>query len=720
MGTRKTFVNGLRRCGSITLPGTSCCRGGFAGLVLGLAVMLVGPVATASAEAPCGNEQFRVGVSAALPDCRAYELVSPADKNGGNVFFPANIMNVPTEPIYTGPAADGEQLMYWSFNAFAGAQDGAYSAYVATRGPTGWASVGVSPRPPVTHPALGNAVFNITDVNANFSSMVVSSLMVLDPAEQPASAEGTPNLYVREPDGSFTWISRGNGELPQPGGGEGYSYAGGSSDDSQVVFQTTAKLVGADSGQEYGYALYKYVNGHNELVNVNDAGELLNKCGAEVGGWNETYRAVSEDGSRIYFTTPTSGNNGNASCEVPAQVDLREGGQTIQISESQRTVPDPAGTQPAYFQGASKDGSRAFFTSTQALTNEAQPGSSSSELLYEYDATTGHLKLLTPNDGGQSPDVTGVAAVSADGSHVYFVNEVGGEPWLEMYTEGNITPIAALPVPSIGPYGEPISLAGHPEGFREVRLSPNGLYLAFGYRGNLTSFDSQEHQEIYLYDASSSALRCVSCNSNGHVPLGEAYFSSDPNTPSALSYPLSENVTDEGSVFFETKDSLVPRDTNGVMDVYEWGGGEDHLISDGEGSGPSYFVGSVQEGRDVFFSTYNSLIPQDTDGGSIDIYDARVGGGFAAPAESTAGCSGEACQGALSSAPTLAAIGSATPQGQGNLAPAPKPKAKPKPKGKSKCKARPKRKCKSKHRAKSAKKGDSAVNHHGKSRSAGR
>jgi hypothetical protein len=105
-------------------------------------------------------------------------------------------------------------------------------------------------------------------------------------------------------------------------------------------------------------------------------------------------------------------------------------------------------------------------------------------------------------------------------------------------------------------------------------------------------------------------------------------------------------MSDDGRVFFSTRDPLVPADTDGMYSVYEYVDGRPQLISSGV-SVQDYFPGLLNvlfgplwdptytglesvsaDGRDVFFSTYDTLVPQDHNGQFLKIYDARTDGGF--------------------------------------------------------------------------------------------
>ena len=151
----------------------------------------------------------------------------------------------------------------------------------------------------------------------------------------------------------------------------------------------------------------------------------------------------------------------------------------------------------------------------------------------------------------------------------------------------------------------------------------------------------------------------------------------------------SRALSEDGShLFFNSFTPLVPRDVNGKADVYQWqaadsrvaceaAGAERYvpssagclsLISSGESASDSTFVDASPTGRDVFFTTDSSLVSQDP--GLVDVYDARIDGGFAPPAN-PAPCEGEACQAAQPLPPSpvtaTAGYGAGNPQ---NLKPA--------------------------------------------------
>jgi hypothetical protein len=79
--------------------------------------------------------------------------------------------------------------------------------------------------------------------------------------------------------------------------------------------------------------------------------------------------------------------------------------------------------------------------------------------------------------------------------------------------------------------------------------------------------------------------------------------------------------------------------------------------------------GMAPSGADIFFTTADRLVPQDTDT-QQDIYDARIGGGFPPPPVRTP-CQEEACQGPSAATPSFGAPSSTTFSGAGNLAPPP-------------------------------------------------
>ncbi len=219
-----------------------------------------------------------------------------------------------------------------------------------------------------------------------------------------------------------------------------------------------------------------------------------------------------------------------------------------------------------------------------------------------------------------------------------------------------------------------------------------GRFLVFPSAEELTAGDTSTVPQLFQYDAQSETLRRASLGSPGVYPCAasgelEEGFDCDGNTEQpalAPSIPVQEyagvmNATsgstglalaEDGEVFFQSRDALTPGALAGDANVYAYREGDVYLIYGGTEEGPAVgLIGADESGRDVFFTTVDSLVPQDTDT-QQDIYDARVEGGFPAPA-GRPGCVEDACQGPLSTpfaAP--AAGGSALLAGGGNLTPA--------------------------------------------------
>jgi len=94
---------------------------------------------------------------------------------------------------------------------------------------------------------------------------------------------------------------------------------------------------------------------------------------------------------------------------------------------------------------------------------------------------------------------------------------------------------------------------------------------------------------------------------------------------------------------------------------------------------PVELLGSDASGANVFFTTFDQLVPEDTDT-QRDIYDAHIcseAEPCPPPRPAPTPCEGEACYGQASSAPSgQAPRGSASFSGPGNLAPPLPPKGK--------------------------------------------
>jgi hypothetical protein len=623
-------------------------RRGLFGLVclcvLGLAAFLGISAPSAGAQA-CPNAGLRTGPSGNLPDCRAYEQVSPQDKNGSG------------ELIGMRSTPDGNGVAFISFNAFSDSPSDVYiAAYHATRSADGWSTQGVSP-------PSGTGLANLfdehipSDWSADLSTLITTTSDPIDPGDQDTYCEeffcGFYDVYLSRAGGDVTWISHG-ATVPDSYQTDAV-FAGANPDLTHVLFETEEQLVpGAPANVTN---LYEWVGGNIRLVGISPGGTPL-PTGARLGSVSGGYyyaaqpaqpRAVSADGSRIFFTSG-------------GKLYVRENDTTVQVDAPGPGAPGPGGG--GQFWTASTDGSKVFFTAdaSRGLTNDTV--ASSGQNLYRYDVDTGALTDLTPAATAQ---VQGVSGVSDDGSYLYFVangnlasGATQGQRNLYVVDGGTTTFIATLNTNDSSNWAQNAQDS-------TARVTPDGQHLVFQSHASLKpGFNNAGHTEIYEYNFGPNSLECASCNPSTNAATGDAQMVAQQSFL-VTSLQAPRNVTNDGSrVFFTTSEALVPDDVNGKKDVYEYEDGAPQLISTGRGDADSVLVDNSTDGRDVFFITRDSLTWQDIDGGATDVYDARVNGGVPEP-EGPPSCSGETCKPPALGAPSTPGAGSQSFSGPGNL-----------------------------------------------------
>lgn len=626
---------------------------GLACLCLLAVAAIVGPATAATAAGgECPNEEFRRGPSALLPECRAYELVSPALKEGGYV--------ISKPVVHASP--DGNGASFFSYSSFAGGVGSAwFTSYAARRGASNWGTQALDA--PQFHTGFGL----LAKASPVSSLYLTKTLQFSSVALLPGAIEGGANIYVQNNLTGQRELVAARESLQlfgeAAGGGVGL-YVDGSRDWSHLMLKSRTALNGeVTDGPPH---LYDFTGGSLHVIDVLPNGEIAPS--AHIDDFSFPYaHAMSEDGSRAFFTVGEYG-------EGPLY--LREDdSRTVPISASQRS--EDAGTvYPAQFIAASANGSEVIFASNQQLTEGPSGG------LYRYDVESGELTGLLPGPAGVNHTPFRVVAVSEDDSYVYLASTGA-------FAEGATTPageaanLYALHDGQIKWIGQTAIGRGEAVGTApaEALASPDGAYFAFGSASPLTGPNplnpacparstppnqAESCMQVFVYEYASGNLTCVSCANStlGHSDLG----GTEAVTSVGYGDHYPHAVLDNGTVFFNTPNRLAPRDVNGTLDVYAWRDGVDSLISTGTSPSESTFAEATPDGSNVFFLTSQSLVKQDVDS-SPDLYDARVDGGLVGqwPPDAPPPCEGDGCRTSSSAAPAGRAPGSAEAGGAGNF-----------------------------------------------------
>jgi hypothetical protein len=611
-------------------------------LLLALAAWLVmaGHASSAWADDGCANAVLRAqNNSSGLPDCRAYEMVTPPYKEGFSI--------VPQT------FSDDGAVAFLSTGVIDGGGIGVVSnQYLAKRSVTGWTTV--APNPPT---ASYDTAFIQNGAEA-FSADLRQVLWVS--SRHVAPVDDSPYYYyLTRSDGSVTRV--GPGFVPGLAGLDETPFTQGASADlSHILFAHGLNGFGSLALA----ALYELVGTGNTAfgrpVSVDNDGQQVPAQACAQG--------MSVDGRVIFFASSCRGDVGQRVLQLWARVG---GTATVAVSGSEctRLADDPAGAcnraSSARFAGSAVDGSRVFFTTDQQLVNGDTDTTGD---LYACDIPDGApAPVGTANSCSALRQISGVTssarvqsvpAVSEDGSRVYFVANgvladnlgtseapaVDGHANLYLWSSDAAHPAGQIRF--VADVTDPDPGAGGAPSVANARMTPDGRYVVFGTSAALINAgpgaDTDNAADLYRYDAQTGALVRVSTGVSG----------SGGNTPGmdASNIERKGTMTSDGSmIVFVTAEALSPQDIDGVTDVYAWhDDGLVSLISDGLSGGSRAWV--TPSGRDIFFVTGGRLTASDSDVNE-DIYDARVDGGF--HLTQPIPCSGDSCQGRPSLAPSL-------------------------------------------------------------------
>jgi hypothetical protein len=669
--------------------------------VLGLAAFLGSGAPTAGAVSACPNEAFRLAQHATqLPDCRAFEKVSPEEKGNGDIVG---------DGATTVAGIEGDGVAFNTRTPFGdtiGSGGIGQTQYVARRTDQGWTVHGITPTP---RPDADQGGF-FTGTRVQLYSEDVRTAIVRA-YDLPAVSDDAPlrnNLYVEDtetrelqtvsvsqvdPLSVFDFV-----EYPQV-------FWGFSADARHVSFVAkpdpffeivTQFLPEAAPGVSN---VYQWDEGVLHLVGILPDSACGTPPCVPDGGSDQLPTnlrgAVSADGSRTLFNAVDSVVTPGGQPQLYQRIDNE---RTVWISEPEfeSAPPEPSGVE---LKGATPDGRIVFFTTDSQLIEADENGGTD---LYRWTDTPDPTKesnlTLIPDVGG------GLIGMSDDGEHVYY--HTAGD---RMKTwDSGITRLISENV-----VGEQIGfdLMASP-GY--ARVTPDGMFLAFLSSGvvdgpgghGLTGEVTNKHLEMYLYSLADESLTCASCPptpASSDATVLPATTLSDLTIGNAGFRP--RYLSEDGRVFFSTAESLVPEDVNGVLDAYQYdpASGEASLLSSGRGKDRSTFADASASGEDVFIVSRQKLVPSDRDE-LVDLYDVGVGGGFPEPlAPASAPCEGEACQAGQAASPGAAPIGSRAIAAGNPRPPCAKSKRRVRRNGRARCVRKHHRKRDAKHNRRAAK-----------------
>jgi Tol biopolymer transport system component len=424
-------------------------------------------------------------------------------------------------------------------------------------------------------------------------------------------ADRNVDVYMRDlEDGITTLISQGSSQCA-PGCGNGaipVTFAGVTPLGEKVLFESKEPLAGGDTDTSTDLYVRDLEAGTTSLVS---AGEAACQPGCGNGGFEVSRRGISADGAYAYFTTAEALSVADADSALDIYARDLEAGTTALVSIGNCGGCGNSGVVP-FFNGASDDGSRVFFSSEEKLTAADQDNATD---VYLRDLPAGPTVLIS---GGADNDATAsFAAASADGTHVFFTSaeslvgaDTDGANDVYEWSGGTLNLITSAPCGSFC-------------GATFDAVSADSTQILFTTAAALVPEDDDAYDDIYRQAVAGGEPVLVSRGEGSCPGCWSGNFDARFNEASA----------DASRVVFTTEEGVLAEDKDGEDDIYlrDLDGETSSLIT----IAPSYcplkkgncgatFVGSSDDGLRVFFRTVERFTLEDGDNEG-DVYERFLG-----------------------------------------------------------------------------------------------
>jgi hypothetical protein len=402
------------------------------------------------------------------------------------------------------------------------------------------------------------------------------------------------------------WPSHSVTEIVSTGtsGGNGASdtlYGGAASDGSHVFFTTREALTSGDTDGCPG------IDPPEGCIDVYDHSGLVTTMITPAGNdpYDTGFVATTPAGGTALISTgqPISAADTDTGCIVGDTVvpcpDIYKNAAGTTTFESTGPAGGSAALYP-FYDAIATDGTRVVFSTEERLVSA---DTDNADDVYERAGGVTTLLSTGPTGGNAELDAP-FAATSQDATRVFFRTAerlVGADAdsSADIYERsgGTTTLVSTAPGSGNGAFAAAFE-----------KTTPDGSAVFLTTAEPLVAADTDSAEDVYQRSGGVTTL--VSTAASGGNGSFDALF---------------DGASDSGAhVFFRTRESLSPSDTDSKLDLYDRSGGTTTLLSTGPNGGNGakdvYFSGASTDGSRAVFTTQESLVSADSDG-KFDIYE---------------------------------------------------------------------------------------------------